>query len=308
MTRRIYAMCGLRMRSEIELHLPVHLGDDWDVDLIDGEDIDNSSELPPGEVIAALETDGVRWYTATSTESGFIIRFRDCGEFAISADLTVVEVRRDPAGLVDMLPILAAGTVSAFLLTLRGATVLHASAVAVDGAALAFVGPSGRGKSTVAALMCVGGAELITDDVLTIDAGRPVRCAGGASELRLRRAAAALADQRPDAVTRETVDERIALTLATAPREPMRLAAIVVPAPSRAATEVEVRQLPASTALMWILGFPRIYGWCRPDVLTRDFAAVGNLVDQVPVYDVTIPWGPPFNAAVAHELSALVQA
>ena len=75
---------------------------------------------------------------------------------------------------------------------------LHASAVAVDGIGLAFVGQSGRGKSTVAALMCVDGAELVTDDVLTVDPGPPVRCQGGASELRLRAAAAHLADAHPD--------------------------------------------------------------------------------------------------------------
>jgi hypothetical protein len=307
MTRRIYAMCGLRLRSEMELHLPIHLGDAWDVDITDGPNIDDSSEPPPGEVIAAFETDGLRWYTATSTESGFRFRFRECGEFVISADLAEVEIRRDPAGHVDMLPILMAGTVSAFLLTLRGLTVLHASAVAVDGAALAFVGQSGRGKSTVAALMCAAGAELITDDVLTIDAGQPVRCTGGASELRLRRAAAAIADQHAGAATRLTADDRVALRLRTAPREPLPLGAIVVPGPSRSATELEVRRLPATTALLWILGFPRIFGWCLREVLTRDFATVGKLVDQVPVYEVIIPWGPPFDPDIARVLATLVE-
>ena len=168
-----------------------------------------------------------------------------------------MHVRRDPAGRDELIPILLAGTVSAFLLTLRGHTVLHASAVAVDGEALAFVGQSGRGKSTVAAPMCVDGAELVTDDVLVVDAGPPVTCIGGAPELRLREKAAEIAALHPDAATRETADNRLAFTPRPGPVESLPLAAIVIPAPSRTHSEVEVRRLEPSAALFSLLGFPR---------------------------------------------------
>jgi hypothetical protein len=231
-----------------------------------------------------------RWYTATSTERGYRMRFHDCGEFAVSADLTEVEIRPDPAGRTEILPILLAGTVSAFILALRGHTVLHASCVAIDGAALAFVGQSGRGKSTVAALMCVGGAQLVTDDVLTVAAGSPVTCVGGATELRLRAAASEIAN---------------ALGLAAAPLGPLPLAGIVVPGPSRTATRVAVRRVDPTTGLFAVLGFPRVLGWTRSDVISRDFAVLSHVVNTVPVYDVRIPWGPPFDPRVAGELAAL---
>ncbi len=246
------------------------------------------------------------WYTATEAETEYRLRFRNCGEFVLSGDLSEVSVRPDPAGRTELLPILMAGTVSAFLLALRGETVLHASAVAVGGAALAFVGQSGRGKSTIAALMCVdGGADLVTDDVLTVCPGPPVTCRGSAYELRLRAGAASIAHGTPDATTRETADERLALASPHAPLEPVPLAAIVVPAPSRTASEVEMREVPASSALFGILSFPRIHGWRRPDVLSRDFAALSQVVNAVPVYDVTIPWGPPFSPTVATALAVL---
>jgi hypothetical protein len=202
---------------------------------------------------------------------------------------------------------LLAGTVSAFVLTLRGHTVLHASAVAIDGTALAFVGQSGRGKSTLATVLCLEGAELVTDDVLTVSAGLPVTCLGGASELRLRTAAMPLAEVRPEAATRETADDRLAIAFGAAPPAPLPLAAIIVPRPSRDVTEISVRRLEPSTALFWLLSFPRIYGWSEPRVLSRDFATLSKLVNTVPVYDVTIPWGPPFNPDVARELSALAR-
>ena len=131
---RTYLQCGLRLRSEIELHLPLAPDEGADVEVRWGPDIHDSSESPPGELIAAFGSGEDSWYTATATGSQYLVRFRDCGEFVISGDLSAVQVRRDPAGRFEILPILMAGTVSALLLTLRGETVLHASAVAVDGA------------------------------------------------------------------------------------------------------------------------------------------------------------------------------
>jgi hypothetical protein len=51
-----------------------------------------------------------------------------------------------------------------------GRTVLHASAVKLeDGRAVAFAGPTGRGKSTLATAFHREGFELITDDCLLLD-------------------------------------------------------------------------------------------------------------------------------------------
>ncbi|NDJ61566.1 MAG: serine kinase [Chloroflexi bacterium] len=54
------------------------------------------------------------------------------------------------------------------LLYQRGLFLLHASAVAVNGFAVGFVGASGWGKSTLAAFMQTRGYPLITDDALTM--------------------------------------------------------------------------------------------------------------------------------------------
>jgi hypothetical protein len=51
----------------------------------------------------------------------------------------------------------------------RGWLALHASAVVVDGAAVAFCGPSGRGKSTVAAACYAHGHEAVADDLTPVD-------------------------------------------------------------------------------------------------------------------------------------------
>jgi len=302
----VYEQCGLRMRSQVELPLPRANNDGWDVDIRWGSEIPDSNEPPPGEVIAVYESGDTSWYTVTANEEGYRIRFRNCGEFLISHDLTDVQIRRDPSGYNYMIPILLAGSVSALLLSLGGNTVLHASAVAIDGTALAFVGQSGRGKSTVAALMCVDGAELVTDDVLVVKDGSPVICEGGAPELRLREKAAGIAREHADAATRSTADDRLAFAPRAAPLGPIPLAAIVIPSPSETVSEVGIRRFSPSEALFALLSYPRINGWTHPGILSREFSTLSQIVNEIPVYDVTIPWGPPFSPDIARSLSRLM--
>ena len=54
---------------------------------------------------------------------------------------------------------------------LQGLDVFHASAVAVHGRVVAFVGSSGTGKTAVAAHMVALGAPFVTDDVLAVERG-----------------------------------------------------------------------------------------------------------------------------------------
>jgi hypothetical protein len=68
------------------------------------------------------------------------------------------------------LPLL--GPVLAMLLHQRGLLSLHASAIAVDGSAVVFLGEKGQGKSTIAAGLYARGHTLIADDLVAIDVGK----------------------------------------------------------------------------------------------------------------------------------------
>ena len=56
-----------------------------------------------------------------------------------------------------------------FAAALNGLEVLHASAVAFGDRALALIGASGAGKTSLALAACRLGAELIADDVLALE-------------------------------------------------------------------------------------------------------------------------------------------
>jgi hypothetical protein len=69
---------------------------------------------------------------------------------------------------------------------LRGREVFHASAVALAGRAVAFLGGSGVGKTTLASRIVARGARLVTDDVLAVEvAGATVRAHRGGAVARI---------------------------------------------------------------------------------------------------------------------------
>jgi hypothetical protein len=121
------------------------------------------------------------------------------------------------------------GAVSGVLLHQRNELALHASCVAIDGRAVALVGPSGRGKSTLAGALAVRGFTLLTDDIcrVLIDAGR-VWAVPGSCRLRLWPDAARSLDHAPDTlpVGRSGHPKRV-LALPDGDADPVPLAAII---------------------------------------------------------------------------------
>jgi len=85
------------------------------------------------------------------------------------------EIVVDPASGADerALRLGIVGPLLGVILTQRGQFVLHASSVVVDGRAVAFAGPSGRGKSTLATALARAGHPLVADDITVIDTAGP---------------------------------------------------------------------------------------------------------------------------------------
>jgi hypothetical protein len=80
-----------------------------------------------------------------------------------------LRVDPDPAVPEEVLRHLIVGPAFNFLLHQRGYFVLHASTVAIDGCAVAFVGRSGAGKTTTAGAFLRAGHRVLSDDVAALD-------------------------------------------------------------------------------------------------------------------------------------------
>lgn len=90
------------------------------------------------------------------------------------------------------------GPVLGFTLRLREIVCLHSSVVGINGKAIAFLGHSSSGKSTIAAALAEAGAEILSDDIAVLQqdaAGFLVQA--GYSKVRLRPKAAEFFSENP---------------------------------------------------------------------------------------------------------------
>lgn len=295
-------MHGLRVRSEIPLAERVSESGKRDVDVKWGKRIAIPHEPPAGRLLALRDPD-IGGCTIVETNAGHTIRFSGECDFRISLDRRSILMDVAPDFDEGFVPIVLVGNVLASLLGLQGECVLHASAVRADDWTLAILGASGMGKSTLAALFCAAGAELVSDDLLRVDcAGRRPRCYTGTAQIRLRTKAAELADMFPSDAREVTPDKRLALTPMQAEGSTFDLDAVLVPLPSRRARRLRVRRLPKKDALVSLLRYPRILGWEAAEPIRRHFEVCADIAERVPVFEATIPWGPPFAPDLSRAL------
>ncbi|MGA3218404.1 MAG: hypothetical protein ABSE77_04880 [Acidimicrobiales bacterium] len=304
----VYYCAGLRVSSPLPLAARMVDGP-ADVVVVRGEDRPVPGERPSEEVIAERVVDGCAWYTFAQRGEEVVGRFYGLADFEIDGSGQRVTYYRDPAAR-DLVAILIPGSLVAYLLSSAGRLVLHASAVEVDGAALAFVGFSGQGKTTVATLLCAEGYPLVTDDLLPVDTGpEGVTCAPAGIELRVREKVEALLERfSSGAVRGRTLDDRHAVAPLATSAERLRLAALVIPWPDRAASTVSARRLPPGEAALLLARCQRIEGWTAPSQLRAQFKSISAVVASVPVFEMQVPWGPPFPTTLAEQVVAAVRA
>ena len=129
---------------------------------------------------------GREWITFHRVGGAYVLRFPGLAHFRVCSEGRQVHcdaLRNVPEATVrhllhQVLPLLDNG---------QGATVLHGGAVEVNQRAVAFVGPTGRGKSTLAAALAAEGYRFLTDDALQVrvSASGELVAAPGEPHLRL---------------------------------------------------------------------------------------------------------------------------
>lgn len=177
------------------------------------------------------------------------------------------------------------GRVLATCLHDEGLLVLHGSAVAIAGGAVAFLAPKGSGKSTLAAMLVAAGAQLLTDDALAVEPEETVRARPGVHSLRLRADSLELSGSDSIGDPREDGKFLVGAPRSVA-RESVPLKAIYLLAPVRwISDERSVARVPLAkpAALAALVGHTKIGAMLGPQAAPELLRRAAAVSQQVPV-------------------------
>lgn len=253
------------------------------------------------------------WLSFARCEAGYLLRFRDLADFLISADGT--HIRACPSrGLPDeTLRHLLIDQVLPLALSRRGRLLLHASAVHVPGiGALAFAGPTGRGKSTLAAALASRGGRILSDDCLALESStKRVHVLPAYPGLRLWPDAASRAlrhGTRDDRVAHYTTKRRVTGGPLRFQRSPSRLRALFLLSERGAAGPVvSMRRCRASAQLMGLVKYAYLLDIEDREHLARVFNALASIVTSVPVLRLRIRQGHSRLPAAVEQICAYAE-
>ncbi len=246
---------------------------------------------PAGRLLRAVDLpDGARAFEVHRLGAGYRVRFPGLADFTIGADGAIACT---PAPGVSQATCdhLRDHQLAPLLASRHGALVLHASAAAAPAGALAFLGPAGRGKSTLAASFAGAGLPFLSDDALALDRyGTGWRVRPGPASLRLwADSRAALARDRAAAPALDfTAKARLiaddALAHCDAP-QPLAAAFLIdEPAPRLSLAPVAPRE-----ALLALLAHAFLLDHEDREAVRAQFDAASRLVAAVPVYRLAAP-------------------
>jgi hypothetical protein len=111
---------------------------------------------------------GEPWLSITKEEAGYLLRFFNLANFLVCANGREIRCYPLPATPVETIRHLLLNQVMPLVLGQQGQLILHASTVLAPEGALAFVGQTGWGKSSLAASFVNRRLPLVTDDCLLL--------------------------------------------------------------------------------------------------------------------------------------------
>ena len=109
------------------------------------------------------------WTEFYRTSDGYLLRFPGLADFEVSADGTRVIAYPEPGTDPNTVEHLYINQLVPLALSRQSRPAFHASAVTMGAGAVAFLGRTGMGKSTLAASFALHGTSFLTDDALIIE-------------------------------------------------------------------------------------------------------------------------------------------
>lgn len=290
----IESACPLPGHRDAQVH-PIRGGSDVSVSFVD-----RPSTIWGEQLIASVE--GELPLRIGASNGGFHMQFGEIATADLDTDGRTIDLWMAPE-FEQVRPWLVMGAPLGMALVVQHRIVLHGSAVCHQGAATLLVAPSGRGKSSAAALACAGGMGLLAEDLVCIErgaAGWQVHRGGGL--LRLRQPLPEVQRVFPGGAVSLSSDGRALVDVGIeADTVPLRRVCFV--ALDDTGSAVSMSPLDPGAALRGLLGAHRIAGLCDVSMVGEFFEAMSDLVRDVEVLRVAVPWRGGLDLDVARRLS-----
>jgi hypothetical protein len=218
------------------------------------------------------------------------VRWPELFEFLVSSDGRRIAYNPLCEASLPALETYLLSMVLSYALLKLGYEVLHATAVIVDGEALALLGPSGHGKSTLAAAFLSAGYPVLTDDLLVLmETPEGIMIPPGIPRIKLFPETAAR--WLPFPVTgapMNPLSDKLVIPLSEPHfwRAPAPLRAVYRlsdPGATRPANKVRIARMPVKTAFIQLLAGTFNRRVLEPARLKRHFEGTCNLLTKVPV-------------------------
>jgi hypothetical protein len=238
---------------------------------------------------------GEAWFVHGALPGGGdYLRWSGLFEFAVSPSGRAIAARQLDGASPETLRAYLLGQVVSFALVRRGIEPLHGTAVVLAGGAVAFLGDSGYGKSTLGAAFLREGCPILTDDVLVVRA-RATRILAWPGPARIKLfpevALRLLGRARGRPMNDLTPKRLISLDGRGRAPGPVPLSALFVLArPGQEGTgRISVRRLSARHACIELIRNTFNTMIAEPDRLARQLDLAGRLAAQVPVFALSYP-------------------
>jgi hypothetical protein len=125
-----------------------------------------------GKAPAALRAPRATAQSYEANDTEFLLRLPDVATFYARDGVEIVVDRAEGVAELDVRSYLM-GSLFAVLCHQRGLLPLHGSAVETPRGAVAFLGASGAGKSSIAAFLSRRGHRILADDICLVDPAAP---------------------------------------------------------------------------------------------------------------------------------------
>lgn len=287
----MYCLYGLRIRSAIRLPCPEWRASEQaaDVELVEATEQELLDACD--SATSHCESDSFwecRWFVNGSMRTSW----KDHFDFFVSAGGTRVLWRR-LAGVPDeVLFTYLLNQVLSECLVARGVEPFHATGIFIDGGAIAILGDSGYGKSTLAAALMGMGHRLLSDDALVLAfAGNEVLAYPSLARLKLHPDAADAVFAQRRALPMNTFTDKMILPLGDAEHAatPVPLRAIYVIPSASGAARISIRSARGRRALLALIKSPFTLIHHDQRRLERQLRFASRLAQAVPVKFLSYP-------------------